>query len=316
MIFNRAIIYISMVFALGAHAGGQVSARWPLASFTGRVMNAVSSLNFYGPTPGFHHGLDIEAPALSEVYAPVSGKIAARYYYPPHPSNYTFEISITELGGKRWELHHIDKSTIPAEILAMAEAGEEIDAGTYLGRVFDGRVYEVASHLHINVLIDGFYHEPQLFLPLPQDQIAPQFKRIFILGGNGVREINNLELKRDELTVDSVLLVEAFDQGQVSKLPVYSFQVVESGSSRPFFSFNFANLPFADFLKGVEEFYHLPEVVLGSGEKLKSNPDQFFYRVPLKDLSKAASAMDFVVKDIQGNSARLTLSIYPSSLSK
>jgi murein DD-endopeptidase MepM/ murein hydrolase activator NlpD len=42
-------------------------------------MNTVAALQMYGSQPGFHHGLDLQAPAGTKIYAPVSGVVATRY---------------------------------------------------------------------------------------------------------------------------------------------------------------------------------------------------------------------------------------------
>ena len=50
---------------------------WPFKRLDIQVMNTISSLQFYGPTPGFHHGVDLLAKGKEAVYAPVSGKIGS-----------------------------------------------------------------------------------------------------------------------------------------------------------------------------------------------------------------------------------------------
>src|SRR5512140_747934 len=100
-----------------ALSGGPASRyNWPVhGAFT--IINTVSTLQFYGTTPGFHHGLDMHAPAGTPVYAPVGGIVGAGYYYPRAQVPYTYEVFIEGDDGFRWEFHHIDQATIPPDIV-------------------------------------------------------------------------------------------------------------------------------------------------------------------------------------------------------
>lgn len=310
---GRLCLSLSM-FSLGFGLQAAADPRWPFADTApARVMNTISSFQTYGHKPGFHHGLDIAAAALSEAYAPVSGKLSARYYYPPHPSDYTFEISITQDDGSRWELHHIDKSTIPAEILGRAERNDNIEAGTYLGKIFDASAYGLQPHLHINLIKNGFYHEPLKVLPRPEDRTPPVIAKVYHVSNGQAEEIGGSVPA--QIGMDGFLVVEMYDPATDGKrLPVHRFEVADE-RGRILYGFDFSKLPYEDFLRGPDEIYHVPPFRLPSGENTKTTADVFYYRVPAEKLVPSRPGPKIQLKlearDLSGHATLSLLTVRP-----
>ena len=72
--FWTLLILLSISLELKANStNSQQCSIWSDKSLTPSIINTLSTLQFYGPQPGFHHGLDLQAPAGTAVYAPVTG---------------------------------------------------------------------------------------------------------------------------------------------------------------------------------------------------------------------------------------------------
>ena len=138
---------------------------WPLKDpFT--VMDTLSTLQDYYGTPGFHHGLDLQAPAGTAVFAPVGGKVTLDYYYPRYKSPYTFRVSIEAADGLRWELHHVDPATVPAAVQAAAAQSGAVGEGAFVARISDASSVGLPSHVHVEVIdAAGVRRDPLRFLP-------------------------------------------------------------------------------------------------------------------------------------------------------
>jgi murein DD-endopeptidase MepM/ murein hydrolase activator NlpD len=154
---------------------------WPVRGVPPSVMNTVSALQMYGSKPGFHHGLDLQAPAGTKIYAPVSGVVATRYYY-KRPSPYTYEVSIATENGYRWEFHHIDPESIPLDIRQLAEQRGVVQQGAVLGDIYDASPLNIPPHVHINVIgAEGYYHDPLKFFPPLADPQPPVINGIYLV---------------------------------------------------------------------------------------------------------------------------------------
>ncbi len=279
---------------------------WPLPDKPAVVINTLSTLQFYGPKPGFHHGLDLAAAAGTPVVAPVSGVVETGYYY-KRKSDYTYEIAITTSDGERWELHHIDPDDIPAEIERLAEEGGEITAGTFVGRIYDASEMGLEPHLHINVLSDQeSYLNPLIALGDLGDEAAPTIARTW-----WARPVGDQYVEVDEPAPGKYFLViDAYDTapGNFWRQSLYRLQVRQEGKT--IFNFKFDALAHPSYMEGVHEIYFLGELKTLDGQIVKSaarKKRRFLYAVPVKIPSKNIPEFEIVTEDFAGNTSRALL---------
>lgn len=203
---------------------------WPMREVPPPVMNTVSVLQFYGSNPGFHHGLDLQAPAGTKIYAPVSGLVETRYYY-VRRSPYTYEVSISTENGYRWEFHHIDEESIPLEIRRLAEQRGIVQQGALLGEIYDASKVNITPHVHINVIdAEGYYHDPLKFFPSLSDPQPPLIKGIYLVDdrNQAVAAEETRETRRQPVKLGKFeLVVDVLDEIPPSKIgqPVYRMDV-------------------------------------------------------------------------------------------
>ena len=272
------------------------------------VMNTLSTLQFYGSIPGFHHGLDLRSPAGDPIYAPVSGQINMRNYYPRAKSPYTYEVSIITAAGNRWELHHIDEMTIPESVRQLAQAGGEIRAGIFLGRIFDAEVIGQTPHLHINILnSDGHYINPRQLLPTISDKIAPTIRGAYLIDKQN-RIVSKPAPGQYNLIIDIVDVIPP----SVINQSIYSLEVITlTGEQEVQWKKIFDQLPVPkDFISGSTEIYQIDPIKLSNGKILTNQIDQkrsrtFVYKVPIE--LKSASTIKIIAADYNGNQSLFTL---------
>jgi len=290
--------------------------QWPFSPDVDlNVMNTVSTLQIYPPdTPGFHHGLDLFAPAGTEVYAPISGLVETRYYFWME-NDYTYEISIETDEGVRYEIHHIDKSTIPQEIEDLAAASGTVEQGAFLGNVYDGAQMGVESHIHFNVPdADIVYQNPLAFLPDLPDSIAPSLNRVYFVGAgtDGLVEVDDCviepDVERCELVLDAHDGIDGSSWDQ--SLYKLDFYLMVDDEWQHVWGFEFDRLPYADYLVGADEIYWLEPFEDADGLTVDNQIDttadrRFLYALPL-DLETvpnetSSAEMRLVAEDFAGN---------------
>ncbi len=294
-----------LLFILAVLSTGRAWAEviWPLPGKPAVVLNTLSTLQFYGPTPGFHHGLDLAAPAGTPVVAPVSGSVETGHYY-KRKSDYTYEIAITTSDGDRWELHHIDPDDIPPEIERRADAGGKVTAGAHLGRIYDASAIGIEPHLHINILsAQGMYLNPFIALSDLGDEVAPTVSETWWAEPKGDRYVEVEALVPGEF----VLVIDAFDiaPGEFGRQSLYRMRVRQEGET--IFEFQFDALPHPSFLEGTNEIYFLGELKTRDGQILRSevqNDRRFLYAVPVKIPSADPPEIEIVTEDFAGNTSR------------
>lgn len=272
---------------------------WPVPDVPIRIMNTLSTLQFYGPTPGFHHGLDLAAPAGTMVVAPISGRVETRYYY-KRKSDYTYEVAIIADDGTRWELHHIDPDEIPPAVEELASTGGRITAGEPVGGLYDASEIGIEPHLHINLIrTDGLYMDPLAVFPPIGDHEGP------------ILNAHYWAVERDGALIE---LMGAADEatdlapGDMGPLSLEAFSVRSDG--RTLFEFDLETLPSASFLEGAGDVYFLRGLELEDGTVLGSDVVEdlhFLYAVPLGETAPGA-AIEVVMRDASGNAARRTIS--------
>jgi hypothetical protein len=284
---------------------------WPLkVPFT--VMDTLSTLEDYGGTPGFHHGLDLQAPAHTPVFAPVGGKVALDYYYPRYKSPYTFRVSIEAADGLRWELHHVDPATVPADVGTIAQ-------GTLVARITDASSVGLPSHVHVEVIdASGVRQNPLRFLPPLDDHVAPRILGLYVVGkdGRAVAQQAGGELRGSvplgrsyDLVVDVVDDIPPGTWGDA----LYGFDATLNG--RTLGSVRFDALPDADYLKGVTDVYRVKPFTDLDGKTVDNQldlkrPRHFLFHVPFAaPTAPAALAFEVRALDYAHNETRLSIAV-------
>lgn len=291
---------------------------WPLKTrFT--VMDTLSTLQDYYGTYGFHHGLDLQVPAGTAVFAPVGGKVTLDYYYPRFKSPYTFRVSIEAADGLRWELHHVDPATVPAAVRTAAAHGGAIAEGEFVARISDASSVGLPSHVHVDVIdAAGIHQNPLRFLPPLADKVAPLILGVYVVGENGQAVAQQLgSVPRGAVPVgrsyEFVLdTVDAIPPGTWGD-SLYGLDVALNG--RTLVSIRFDALPYADYLKGVTDVYRtkpfrdLDDNTLDNQIDLKA-PRHFLFQVPFT-APETPGPLRFQVRglDYAHNETRLSVTL-------
>ena len=284
-------------------------------------MDTISTLQIYGSTPGFHHGVDLQAPAGTKVYAPVGGTIAVGYYYPRYRTPYTYMVSITAKDGYRWELHHVDPDSIPQSVRDLAASGGTAPQGMQLAAIYDASALGIPPHLHVDVIDpQGVYHNGLAFFPALADDRPPTIRGVYFvdaasraaaagrLQGQGV----DVPAGKYDLVIDAADEIPPGTWGD----SLYALEVV--AAERPVGSMRFDRLPDKDYLKGVDAVYRLAPFTGPSGETIANQieldrPRHFLFHFPFDTaaLPPGATRVPLEVRavDFAGNETRLTLEL-------
>ena len=152
--------------------------------------------------PYYHGGDDLRVNAGAEISSPVDGKLeAGAYSYSAHPDGSLekfwkpwpqegdptyFEVAVVADDGIRYEFHHVDRDTLPADIVAKLNAGGGRAArGDQLGHAVE---FPVAgyNHVHYNVVLpNGARVNPEYASVLLPDHIAPAILHAFAVDPSG-----------------------------------------------------------------------------------------------------------------------------------
>ncbi|MFQ5504925.1 MAG: hypothetical protein ACE5F1_09040 [Planctomycetota bacterium] len=144
----------------------------------------------------FHHGIDVHSgfpPKLSPaVYASAGGRITNFYWYGRQP--YYFEVEVTDQYGFRWQYHHVDRNSIPSNIVTIANQRGTIPAGILIGASVRWPVRSYGyyfHHIHLNVYgPDGLYVNPIHMLKPLADTKSPTVQQIYITQNNSSTVLN------------------------------------------------------------------------------------------------------------------------------
>lgn len=282
-------------------------------------MDTLSTLQDYGGTPGFHHGLDLEAPAGTAVFAPVGGKVTLGYYYPRYEIPYTFRVSIEAADGLRWELHHVDPATVPASVQAAAAHGGTVAEGALVARIADASSVGLPSHVHVEVIDGaGIRLNPLRFLPPLADDTAPVVLGVYVVGEDGhaiAQETGGVVRGAVPLGRSYDLVVEAFDMIPSGAWGDSLYGLDVSLNGRTLDSIRFDALPDADYLKGVTDVYRIEPFTDLDGNTVDNQidlvaPRHFLFRVPFA-APEAPRALRFDVRvlDYAHNESRLSVAL-------
>jgi len=160
----------------------------------------------------YHGGCDLRAKNASVVLAPVRGKLEGGYYsYDRKPdgsktklwrpwdgkpyADLYFELAVINEQGYRYELHHVDATTLPASTVKLLNDGLNpslpppmVEAGMEIGRVVrwpDG----IYHHIHFNIVApNGLYMNPEYYTVRNNeapDHVAPSIQGVYGVSADG-----------------------------------------------------------------------------------------------------------------------------------
>lgn len=179
---------------------------WPVAFEDSRhtIGNVMTQFQDYGSGAYYHGGDDLRVHEREWVFAPISGRLEAGHYayetqpdgsnkkfWKPWPSSGNemyFEVALIDAEGFRFELHHVDRSTLTEEVLNILKSGQgSIARGQKLGQVVQWRNSDTDDtlyhHTHYNIVApDGARLNPEFYSPSLGDNLAPLISEIYATG--------------------------------------------------------------------------------------------------------------------------------------
>lgn len=174
----------------------------------GFIGNNFAQFQPYSPTPGYHGGVDMILEKSSWVNSPISGRLEAGHYgyennpngsatkwwkpWPQTGEDAYFEVAVIADNGLRYELHHLDRSSLTKEIIAQLKSDTpQIKEGQRIARVYTWRTFFHYHHVHLNVIDPaGNSLNPESHFETIEDSIAPTIKFLAVYK-NKSQWINN-----------------------------------------------------------------------------------------------------------------------------
>ena len=275
--------------------------------------------------PGYHGGSDMVLERDSWIFAPVDGLLEAGHYaytdnpdgsrikhWKPWPSSGDpsyFELAVIDNAGNRFELHHVDKASLPKEIIAGLNGGNFfVSMGKKLGRVVDWSTMFHYDHVHVNIHDkEGNWFNPEHFFHGLQDTIKPQCQFMAVSKNGKSFWMNTFNVKKQFIEDLSHIIVLASDQknnNKFSQVPVY-FEISFESGGKFFWDFqqNLTNssLTFAD----IREVYP-KNVTLPNGTNFRQptgyypNGVKFAIKLPMPE-NRGTGKFLVMAKDAAGN---------------
>jgi hypothetical protein len=181
---------------------------WPFPILS--IGHAMQSYQDYGGSPYWHDGLDIRSSVDQPIFASAGGKVVNLENYVVGNSLY-WEVAILDDDGFVWKYHHVDRKSIPKDVIEAFRSGKRIEAGSLIGNVVRWPIVtfgEVYHHLHLLIVgEDGSYINPFLLLDLLEDTRLPSIKRIGLarnhrpLEGTTIKGPHSLFLETSDLVL-------------------------------------------------------------------------------------------------------------------
>jgi hypothetical protein len=232
--------------------------------------------------PGYHGGSDMVLERDSWIYAPVSGILEAGHYaytdnpdgrrikhWKPWPASGDpsyFEIAVIDDQGNRFELHHVDKASLPSDIIEKLNSGRaQVTAGTKVGRVVRWTTPFHYDHVHVNIHDhEGQWFNPEYFFENLPDTIKPECQFLLVYKNGKSEWLQNVMRSRlnpepDEISHFAIIASDKKNNNKFSQVPTY-FEVSFQEGEKFFWDFNknltSSNSNFADirnvYLKSVK----------------------------------------------------------------
>lgn len=224
----------------------QVSWPFELPYSEGFIGNNMAQYQPY-ETPGYHGGLDMVLESDSWVYAPLDGKVEAGHYsytslddgshlkhwkpWPASGNETYFEVAVIDRDGYRYEFHHINRATLPAEIIAGLDAGNlAVAKGQKIGQVINWMTPFHYDHVHANVIDPrGVVLNPEYIYQLLPDHLPPQCKIVAQLSNGSIKAVDaNFKLTNDVINF-VVIGSDQKDGNKFSQAPLYYELIFNNG---------------------------------------------------------------------------------------
>ena len=299
---------------------------WPFESFyeKSHMGNNFAQYQPYGK-PGYHLGGDMILSEGSSMYAPVDGRLEAGHYgytdldngdrikqwkpWPETGHEAYFELAVIDKNGMRFEFHHVDRNSLPANIVDGLNSGSIfVKKGTPLGKVYDWSFTSIHyHHVHLNVIDQqGVYYNPESFFKLIPDTIPPDVKVLVeyesgqtrwledqpISAAGPVKNIivSGVDYKNNSEYFQAPLFIELlYGQNKVAELDFRLNIVQENGE-------------FADIRNVYPQ-----QIILPDGTIARQNrgfyPNEGTFYLALSVPSDAQGSFKLNVKDIAGNAS-------------
>lgn len=181
---------------------------WPFPLLS--IGHSMQQYQDYGGSPYWHDGLDIRSVVDQPMYASAGGKVVNVENYQPGNAMY-WEIAILDDEGFVWKYHHVDRKSIPDEIIKAYKNGGTIAPGTYIGNVVRWPISsygEVYHHLHLLIVgKDGKYINPFLMMEPLADTKAPVIHKIGLakshrtISGNEISGPHSIYVEASDLVL-------------------------------------------------------------------------------------------------------------------
>lgn len=303
------------------------SLNWPVdfADASHTLGNNMLQFQNYGSEPYYHGGCDLRTKDGAEVRAPVAGHLEAGHYsydtnsdgslrkyfraWPKTGPALSFEVAIITDEGFRFEFHHIDRDTLPTEIVQMLDrGGGRVVEGQIIGHVItwpvegvDGELYH---HTHYNIVApNGIRYNPEYYSRMLIDQKAPALHGVYALDANG----RGIALHNDERIPQPIpreFVVATTDQrasNVYTQAPLYVALKFSRGDE-VVWDFRHRLLNPTDQFAAIWDVFK-ESLAIGGGRVLRTQGDYnnnfFLYR--LKTPASAGGDLTFTVQDASGN---------------
>lgn len=305
---------------------------WPVAfqDDAHTIGNSMAQYQEYGDNePYWHGGDDLRVQEHAWITVPVAGKLSAGHYsyvnnpdgsmvkhmlpWPQRGQSLYFEVSVTTAEGYRFQFHHVDRDTLPANILKLLNAGGgQVPAGTKLGQVVEwptekpeGQVY---NHTHFDLITpDEKELNPEFYCVLVPDTTPPTVHGVYARFGQSflkIAERGVLTKRPDEIVVANTDVKD----GNAYVQPTDYIAFVKGDQTTVVWDLRQRLLTPAGTYPAIRSWFQ--ETLRTSDGTLSTqgnySSDMFLSRLPVGNLS---GAIQIVLKDQAGNQ-----SVFPLTL--
>lgn len=185
------------------------SLSWPV-EFQDAAHSVANSMAQFQPfgRPYFHGGCDLSVRANAALRSPIAGRLEAGHYsystradgslekfwkpWPADGDDLYFEVAVVAESGIRFEFHHVDRDSLPAEIVQKLQSRDpRVGAGDLLGNTiyWPGNDYH---HIHYNVIDpSGVRINPEFVSPLVPDATPPELRGAYAETPSGNVDFGN-----------------------------------------------------------------------------------------------------------------------------